>query len=365
MPPLTILHVITLSERGGAQRHVADVAAEQVARGHIVHVACGPGGPLVEEARAAGATVHPQPSMVRAIDPRRDAIEMTRLIALIGTLRPDIVHGHSSKAGLLARVAARMRGVPSVYTAHGFVFLEPLGRMKRRTYLWVEKFGARAGSRLIAVSRRDAEAAIRRGISRPGDIAVIPNGYRPLLPPPAMPPRPPFRVVALSNAYPTKGLDVLIDAVRSMDDATLDVVVAGDGPLRRDLEERAAGSPVRFLGRVDDVPGLLAGAHAAALPSRKEGWPYAALEAMGAGRPVIASDVGGLRDMLDGDRCGWLVPAGDVRALAAAIAEASADPAETARRGAAAYRRLVDEFTVERMVTRILEEYDRAMLSAR
>jgi glycosyltransferase involved in cell wall biosynthesis len=359
--PLKILHVVTLSERGGAQRHVGDVAAAQVARGHDVHLACAPGGPLIAEARAAGVTVHEQPSMVRDIKPIADVVELARLARLIGRVRPDIVHGHSSKAGLLARLAARRRGVPSVYTAHGFVFLEPLGRAKRQIYLWVERLGARAGSRVIAVSRRDAEAAIAKRIVRADGITVIPNGYRPPGPPPSLPVGKPVRFLAIANPYPTKGLDVLIDAVRGIAGLPIAVEIAGDGPLRASLESRAAGLPVRFLGRIEDVPAALAAAHVSVLPSRKEGWPYAALEAMGAGRPVIATDVGGLSEMLDGAACGWIVPPGDAGALAAAMRAAIADPEEVARRGAAAHRRVIDRFTVESMVDRIGEEYARAV----
>lgn len=361
MGALKILHVVTLSERGGAQRHVADVTAAQVGLGHDVHLACAPGGPLIVEARTAGVTVHEQPSMVRNIKPTADAVQLARLHRLIGVLRPDVVHGHSSKAGLLARLAARGRGVPSVYTAHGFVFLEPLGPAKRRTYLWVEKVGARAGSRVIAVSRRDAEAAIEAHIVRPDGVTVIPNGYRPPGPPAPVPDGGPIRFLAVANAYPTKGIDVLIDAVRTLGDLPVEVAIAGAGPLRASLEQRAVGLPVRFLGPIEDVPAALADAHASVLPSRKEGWPYAALEAMGAGRPVIATDVGGLREMLDGDTCGWIVPPGDHVALAGAMRQAAMDPRATAQRGAAGYQRVVENFTVERMVDRISEEYARVI----
>ena len=367
MRSLTILQAVTLSERGGAQRHVADLSAGLVRRGHRVHLACGGAGPLIDEARATGITVHPLRSLVRPIDPLRDAAAFARLVSLIRALRPDVVHGHSSKAGLLARAAARTYGVPSVFTAHGFVFLEPLGRSTRATYLAMERLGGALGTRLIAVSDRDAEAAAGRRIARRDEITVIPNGYDPPRLPAPPPASPPFRFAAIANPYPTKGLDVLVAALGrpALAGVPVDVVVAGDGPDRAVLERRASGLPLRFLGRVTDVASVLDSAHASVLPSRKEGWPYAVLESMGAARPVVATNVGGIPEQLDGNACGWIVEPGDADALAAAIAEAAADPIEAARRGRAGYERVRSTFTLDRMIDAVEDEYGRALAARR
>lgn len=366
MEPLTVLQVVTLSERGGAQRHVADLTKGLLLRGHRVHVAAGGSGPLIGEVSRVGAEVHPQPHMVRDISPARDAAALRDLLRLIRRTRPDVVHAHSSKAGLLARVAARLRGVPSVYTAHGFVFLEPLARGRAASYRWIERVGAMCGNRLITVSARDARAAVAQRVARPGEVVVIPNGLDPPGDPSVAPPPFPFRFAAIANAYPTKGLDVLIEAVRRLGALGLsdvEVLVAGDGPERGSLIERARGLPVRFLGEISDVDDLLSSVQASVLPSRKEGWPYAVLESMAAARPVIATDVGGIAEQLDGDRCGWLVPSGDAVALANAMVEAASRPDECTVRGARGYERLRSRFTASEMVDRIEREY-RSLLAA-
>jgi glycosyltransferase involved in cell wall biosynthesis len=356
---MKVLQAVTLSERGGAQRHVADLARELVRRGHEVHVATSGTGPLVDEARAAGAEVHVQPDLVRELDLRRDAAAFRGLRALVARLRPDVVHGHSSKAGFLARAAAASRRVPAVYTAHGFVFLEPLPRARRAAYLAVEAAGGRAGKRLIAVSERDAEAARRYRLAPAARIVTIPNGYDPPTAPAPFPTGGTFRFAVVANPYPTKGLPVLLDALeRLAPAASFEVLVAGDGPMRAGLEARSAGLPVRWLGAVDDVPALLASAHAAVLPSLKEGWPYAVLEAMGAARAVIATDVGGVPVQLGGDEAGWVVPPGDAGALARALSAALADPAEARRRGRRGYERLRERFPLAAMADAVLGQYE-------
>lgn len=355
---MKVLQAITLSERGGAQKHVGDLSRALIARGHLVHLTTSGDGPLISELREAGAEVHVQPSLVREVDPRRDLRALREMRALVASVAPDVVHGHSSKAGLLARLAAASRGVPSLYTAHGFVFLEPLPRARRVAYLAIEAVGGRAGTRLITVSERDAEAARRYRLTAGRRIVTIPNGFDPPGPVQPWPPVEPFRFATVANAYPTKGLPVLVEAVRQTADRPYEVLVAGDGPERRDLEERSRGLPIRWLGRLTDVGPLLASCHATLLPSLKEGWPYAVLEAMGAGRAVIASDVGGIRDQLGGGQAGWLVPPQDPSALAAAIAAAVADPQEVEARGRRGRARLEERFSVGPMVDAVLAQYD-------
>lgn len=363
---LRILQVVTLSERGGAQRHVADLTRALLAREHEVHVASSPGDYLLPLVQGAGAVVHVHPSLRRDIRPIADLMALFHLIGTIRRVRPDIVHAHSSKAGLLARVAARLCRAPSLYTAHGLVFLEPLSRLRRAVYLAMERIGGRCGDRIIAVSERDADAARRFRLAPPSDVVVVPNGYQAVRAPTPPPATPPFRFAVVANPYPTKGLDVLLAALRDPRLATIpiDVAIAGDGPDRMRLENEGDGLPVTFLGRVEDVDGLLTRSHALVMPSRKEGWPYAVLEAMAAGRPAIVTDVGGMAGQIGGHTGGWVVPPDDAEELAGAMAAAAADPNEAARRGDAAYRRLVERLGVDEMVDKIEAEY-RAVVGRR
>jgi glycosyltransferase involved in cell wall biosynthesis len=162
-----------------------------------------------------------------------------------------------------------------------------------------------------------------------------------------------FVLVAVGALETRKGHDVLLDAIALRADPRVHVLVAGEGALRADLEARrhALGldERVRFLGRVDDVPTLLAAADALVMPSRQEGLGVAALEAMAAGLPVVASRVGGLPDAVTDGVTGFLVPAEDPRALAAAIDRLAGDPALARRLGAEAAAAVRARFTMAAM----------------
>lgn len=361
MKPRRVLLVVTLSERGGAQRHVADLARGLIDRSYEVHLACAAGGPLVEEVQAFGARIHIQPHLKREISFIQDVRELVQLVKLIRAVGPDLVHAHSSKAGFLARCAARLCRVPSLYTAHGLVFLEPLGRLRRAGYLAMERLGGIAGSAVIAVSERDADAARRYKLARGDGIVTIPNGYTPGRSVQEPPPTPPFRFGVIANAYPTKGLDVLLRAARGevLRDLDFEVVVAGDGPDLPWLIRAAVSLPVTFSGFVDDVGSFLDRCHAVVQPSYKEGWPYSVLEAMAAARPVIATDVGGVPNQIDGEECGWIVAPGDPDGLARAMAAAVTSPREAARRGRAGRARLESQFSLSKMLDSVEETYAR------
>jgi glycosyltransferase involved in cell wall biosynthesis len=187
-------------------------------------------------------------------------------------------------------------------------------------------------------------------------IAVVPNGldFAPFAP---RTPRPLLRkVAAVANLRPLKGHDVLIDAavevLERFPDARFEII--GEGPERAALMARAAGHGVAhaftFTGHCDNVPARLAEADLFVLPSRSESFPNAVLEAMAAQLPIVASGVGGILELIDDGRTGWLVPPGEDEALAGRIIHLMADPMEAARLAAAARAEAVARFSFDRMV---------------
>ncbi len=366
---MNILYVITDSDGGGAQRYVLDLA-----RRFRGAVASGGDGPLLGAARAAGLKTFTVKNLKRAIDPVSDAFAVRELAGIIRAEKPDLVHANSSKAGGVAALACRLTKTPNVYTAHGFVFNEPLPAPVLGFYRFVERFASRFRDRIIAVSEADRMSALQNRICSEERITVVHNGIAPtpffsrdqareLLGVPAGQ----LAAVTVANFYQTKGLDVLLAATAELPPAfreRLHWYVIGDGPLRNPLHEQIARArlhQVHLLGSYTEAARFLHGFDLFVLPSRKEGFPYALLEALAAGLPIVATDVGGCREAI-GD-AGVLVPPENPGELAAAVAELAADESRRKKLAAAALERS-KQFTLERMAGETEAVY-RQVLAAR
>ncbi|WP_055524100.1 glycosyltransferase family 4 protein [Streptomyces graminilatus] len=336
-PGPRVLHV-TQPVDGGVARVVTDLARAQLAAGLHVTVACpdgGDGGDLAARLRALGADVRPWHAS-RSPGPWL-AGEVRRLRRVVRAVRPDVVHAHSAKAGLAARLAVRGR-VATVFQPHAWSF-EAVGGPTAALALKWERSGARWAARVVCVSDAERATGERAGIA--GRWQVIPNGidterFRPAqadsvragLPllagvDPAAP-----LVVCVGRLCRQKGQDVLLRAwgevTRRVPGARL--VLVGDGPEAGRLRELAPDS-VLFTGAVADAVPWYRAADLVVLPSRWEGMALAPLEAMGCGRPVVVTDVDGGRESLPAalaPRC--LVPAENPAALARTVAELLLDP---------------------------------------
>lgn len=314
----------------GVARAVSDLVADQVGRGWRVTVAS-PEGQLSEWVLAAGAE-HAVWSAGRAPGPG-SLLEAAQLGRIVKRVAPELVHLHSSKAGLAGRLAIR-GGRPTLFQPHAWSFYALEGSIQRTATAW-ERFGARWATEIVCVSegeRADGEAAGIRGSWR-----VVPNGVD--LERFAVEDRGAARrrlglapgrlAVSIGRLSRQKGLDLLLEAwpgVCKRVDAEL--VVVGSGPDEEDLRGRAGSA--RMVGARDDVLSWLAAADVVVVPSRWEGLAYVVLEAMAAGRRVVATDVAGMREAI-GDT-GTIVPREDPDALADALVEALTRSDETGAR---------------------------------
>jgi glycosyltransferase involved in cell wall biosynthesis len=329
----------------------------------VVHHGGGGVGRLLEAARALDVELWQVPRM----DEGRDGVARVPAFAVaLRARRPSVFHAHltwpiSCKFALAAAVLARVPAV--VATAHAFAEF-PVGR----SALLQQRVLSRAVGRYIAVS----EYLKRRLCATFGwpqsKVAVIFNGVdADRL---CLPPDPELRrrlsrdgsrrvLLATARLDPEKGLDVLLRAARRLDGAQ--VVIAGEGPERPALQALAAslglGDRVDFLGHREDVPALLACCDAYVLPSRNEAFALGALEAMAAGRPVAASAVGGVGELIDDGRTGLLVAPGDADALAHALRRLLEQPALTERLTRAAAARARERFSAARMVAAVVDIY--------
>ncbi|MGW3962491.1 glycosyltransferase [Amycolatopsis sp. NPDC005003] len=320
---MRVLHVISELGAGGAETLVAGMVARGEEYGWVSAVASG-GGFRADALAAAGTPAFPVPLARRSKAGVLKAAWATR--RAVSRFRPDVVLAHNVGASLVARLAGRR----PITVFHG---------VADEDYPAAARILRRTSARVVAVSTATADRLTAAGLERP---VVIPNAVFPG--PPVfgraeiraslgVPERTPV-ALCLARLEPQKRHDVLLDAWAAVDgDAVL--WLAGDGSRRGELERRAQalGRRVEFLGTRTDVPDLLAAADVTVLTSDWEGLPLAVLESMAAGRPVVATDVGGIGGVLSGGG-GIVVPPADPAATAAALSTLLFDPA--ARETAAA-----------------------------
>lgn len=286
---MKILQVITLCELGGAQSVVINLANE-LSKEHQVIVAAGEGDgkmwtmldPSVEQIRLK--------NLQRAISPTKDLAALSELRRLYDKYRPDIIHLHSSKAGLLGRIAFPSDRI--VYTVHGFDSI----RVAFRKMLPIEKFMQRFCAAIVGVSRYDYLNLIREGITR--NVSYIHNGIsRPvtenlgdikefgqyekniLAIARATPPKNPHLFIAISQLLPQYGF----------------IWIGNQTPINEDMPANC-----HFVGNIPNAGAYCSRADLFCLPSNYEGLPMAIIEALSFGKPVVASDVGGISELLDG-----------------------------------------------------------------
>jgi glycosyltransferase involved in cell wall biosynthesis len=367
--------LVTEAAGGGAGRHFLDLAEGLVARGVNVVAIFSPtrsDASFRERRSSIGGVQFVDLPMRRAVHPL-DALDLSRLISRIRNEGPfDLVHGHSSKGGALARLAARRLGIPSVYTPHAFATLDPtLPFWKRRFYGQIERWLARQSSAIIAVSTDEALHARELGIEAT-KIHVVHNGIDSV----EFPPREVVRsrlglsphdfvIGFVGRLVSQKGPELLIEALGRLsphhDHAK--VVMIGDGPtgpaLRRRIGQLGLAPRVHMLGDVV-ATFLMPAFDVFCLPSRYEGMPYVLLEALAAGLPIVAARVGGVANCVDEGDNGLIVASDNVSELAAVLDRLASDT-PLRERYAEASARKATQFSASRMVDETLAVYQHAV----
>lgn len=358
-----ILYFITNGTVGGAQTHLYHLASSL--RGVFdLHVAMGSRGELWRRLESQAVRVYHIPWLVRNVSPANDARSLFEIVRLIKALGPDLVSLHSSKSGLLGRLAARICGVPSVFTAHGWAFSEGVPENRRKLYLMAERIAARWAQKVICVSEYDRRLAGRCIAGDERRLITIHNGIPGGGPEYLADPGPgyPVRLIMVARFSEPKDHKLLLRVLSDMPAGScfhLDLV--GDGPLLSECKELAGrlelNNCVSFLGDRADVQELLAKAQIFILLSKWEGLPISILEAMRAGLPVIASDVGGAGEAVADRETGFLIPRGDSAALKKRLVTLLDDPALRALMGVNGRKRFLKNFTLDQMIEKTAAVY--------
>jgi glycosyltransferase involved in cell wall biosynthesis len=333
------------------------------ARGHEVSVAVGGEGPFTAALRAESIAYRSLDALVRDIEPLRDLRALAQIRAAIAEEGPDLVSLHSSKAGVLGRLACTSLGVPSVFTAHGWSFAPGIPARLRAVSWCVERSTCRLARRVIAVSEHDRRLALAGRVVARERLVRVQNGVFPLEAAHDKGTRSPTRkVVTVARFDRQKDYTTLLRALDRLRGLDWELDCLGDGPelasTRAAVARLGLAARVRCLGLRSDVARFLARADLFVLSSSWEGLPRSVLEAMCAGLPVVASDVGGTSEAVVHGETGYLFTSGDHAALAARLAELLDDQALRTRMGRRGRERYLERFTFERMFEETLAVYE-------
>lgn len=374
-PLMRILHVHTLSVISGSGLNTFLSMQGLPKDRFAVALACAPGGELIDWVESQAMPVYRLNHMVWAIHPLKDLLVIGELARLMRRGRYHLVHTHNSKAGFVGRLAARLAGVPAiVHTVHGFAFHTHEPRWKQRFYRKLEQMAAGWCDKLIFISQPLVDWAKKEHIGQDGQGVKIYSGID----------LDAFRrqgdglslrvslglaadhlvIGEVAKLWKGKGHAALLQAVAALADdyPQLRLLLIGEGGLRGSLQALAQqlgiANRVIFTGFRSDIPALTQILDIAVLPSLFEGMGRAVIEAQAAGKPVVASRVGGILDLIEDGHTGLLVEPGDIEALAEALRKLCADAVLRRQLGEAAQRSADGRFAVQTMNRQIIQVYD-------
>jgi glycosyltransferase involved in cell wall biosynthesis len=324
------------------------------------------------------------PGFGRRINPLKDLSAFIKIYNIMRKYKPDIVHTHTAKAGAIGRTAALLAGVPvRIHTFHGHIFDSYFGSLQAAIFLSVERLLARFTKYIVVVSeaqKRDIVDKYR--IAGEGKIRVVPLGLELEKYADAKDGSRGIRteldidddtliVAIVGRLVPVKNHKMFIDAAKELllisPGKKIKFLIVGDGEERTALEKYSAEAglgkdKVIFYGWKEEMAEVYAGADIVALTSLNEGTPVALIEALAAGKPVVATDVGGVRDVVQDGRSGYLVPSGDVKQFAKRLHELASDSEKRVLFGKAGRDAVVNKYSKQRLVSDIKRLYTESLI---
>lgn len=360
-----ILYFITTSNWGGASQYVYDLCKYEMKKGNKVYLAVGSKGELSKKVEELGCKVYIIDSVKRNIDPINDMKSIFTVRRLIKDLTPDIVHLHSSKAGVIGRIACRNLDphIKVIFTVHGWAFTDGIpSETKKRIYRMVEKIVSPLTNLFICVSFFDKRIGLRdKVLSKNSNVVVIHNGA----------PEPsrefvnhsvhqPIRFVMTARFSNQKDQMSLIRAAKNLPINQYQISFVGDGPnlveCKRLVDELGLTSSIKFCGFQRNVPPFLKENDVYVLTSHYEGLPLSVIEAMSYGMPIIASDVGGNEELIKNKENGFLVH--NVEELTKSLSFFINNPDKIRKMGEKSYSLYKNEFKLESRLEEIDKAYD-------
>ncbi len=378
---MRVAHIITRLIIGGAQENTLhNVEDQHRLFGDEVSLITGPGlgpeGSLEDRARNGGYDFRVIPELTRSIRPWTDWRAYRRLVSLLREIRPQVVHTHSAKAGILGRAAAAKAGIPCVHTIHGAAFHYGQRAIAYRSYVAAEKWAARRTARFISVADAMTDEYVREGVAPRDRFTTIYSGFdvEPFLNPPRS--REEIRrelglapddivVGKIARLFTLKGHEFLLAVAKQVVERCPKVkfLFVGDGILRGRYEAEIAAMGLSnhflFSGLVPPtrIPELIGAMDIVAHTSQWEGLARVLPQGLIAGKPVVTYDVGGAREVVVSGETGFLLPRDSIEPLRDAICVLAESPEMRRQFGETGRRRFTDQFRHEFMTRRIREVY--------
>lgn len=356
-----LLYIITKSEFGGAQGNVYDLISN-FRSDYEIYLATSTNGLLTKNVTNLKARVYIISKLTRSINLFGDLLAVKECVSLIKKIKPDIIHAHSSKAGVVARIAGWICKIPVVFTAHGWGFTPGSPKLRGFVALISEKLLTPLTAKLICVSESDRQLALSLGVGNQNSLRTIHNGIANIPVPIANPSQQLPRLIMVARFQEQKDQPTLLRAIAQLQNPSIHLDLVGSGPSLESCKALAQSlgiaKQVSFLGDRIDVADLLARSQIFILSSHYEGLPISILEGMRAGLPVVATNVNGIPEEVENGKTGLLVPPKDINALAKALQTLIESPSLRLQMGEAGKLKFEQEFTVERMIneTKIVYE---------
>ncbi len=352
---------------GGAQKHVEALAIQLKQDGHEVTVVTGSYQPSLWRLQEEKITVIPIPAMQRAIHLTKDFQAFLQLRAVFKSIQPDVVATHSSKAGVIGRIVGSLLRIPTVFTAHSWSFTEGVPQKKQVLYYRMEKSVQRFTTKIITVSDYDRELALMKKVAPAHKLLTIHNGIAPIdshsSTEKTFTEQPVIVMVARFEV--PKRQDLLLEVLAELTDVPWQLQLIGDGSLRPALEEFVAQhnltDRITFLGDQLDVHSYLEKSDVFVLLSDWEGLPISIIEAMRIGLPIVATNVGGVKELVVDHDNGFLVEREDKELLKLRLHHLLMDATLSKKMGNASERRYLQHFTFTPMYQKTLMVYQQAV----
>lgn len=358
---MKLLYFITRSEWGGAQAHLFELIKYEHTLGNEVVVLVGDEGVFTEKVRQLNnVKLYVLKNMVHQINPIKDIQATIEVGKIYKEEQPDVIHLHSSKAGAIGRLAKNKGKAKVIFTAHGWAFTENVNERKRKIYRNVEKFLMKYTDRVICVSKYDYNLGVKMNVISPDNALVVYNGCE--IPTEIRPfqAKDQLTILMVARFSHPKDQEMLVKAVKNMkNQAQVTVSLVGDGELlagcKELVEELGMEESVNFLGYQEDVDRYLNEADIFCLTSNYEGLPISIIEAMRLCLPVVATNVGGIPELVSTEN-GFLVERKDYLKLAENL-DKMIDDNLLESLGLKSYEKAKSLFSIEEMFERTHAEY--------
>lgn len=344
---------------GGAQIHLMRLSLSLAEDGHDVFILYGGKRHKSYEVQHENITFISIVHLIHPLHAIEDVKAVQEVRQRFRELQPNIIALHSSKAGTIGRLAAKKLHIPTVFTAHGWSFTEGISRNKRHLYRLIEKRLATQTDAIIAVSHYDANLARRAHITAKKGLYVVHNGIVDMKQQKNAPTK---NIVMVSRFQAPKRQDLVLEAFALLStNLNVTLTLVGDGPLKAAAEQQAIelgiAEHVHFAGDQHDVSGYLMNASVFVLMSDFEGLPLSIIEAMAVGLPVIASDVGGVRELVESGYNGYTIR-NDAQALSKYLTKILTDDKGRRRLAKQSRRSFEQSFQFKRTYKQTMEIYE-------